>query len=197
MVATVLNVGELWLYYQQLQRIVPVAEGQRCMAVLVWSDAPARITEVLLWLPDGDDDVAADARHTLDTLDLGPVVEAHAGGPRLVVASARSPNEAMVDVFGEIVLDYECRLLAGANRVSGQCGSPGCSNTCREDWTNIQFSSRRARGTTRSRAHSVVPQLVHSRVRFSATMRRAMMCGRTCGLNAAKAALSHHGRYFS
>ena len=38
-----LDVGELWLYDQQLQRIVPVAEGQRCMAVLVGSKQLARI----------------------------------------------------------------------------------------------------------------------------------------------------------
>ena len=52
-VATVLDVGELWLYDRQLRRVVPVAEGQKCMAVLVGSkhlariqgdDAPGRIT---------------------------------------------------------------------------------------------------------------------------------------------------------
>ena len=92
-VATVLDVGALWLYDQQ--RVVPVAKGQRSMAVLVGSkqlvrikgyDAPGRVTEVLLSLPEGDDNVAADARHTLDTLDLGPLVEAQSGGHRLVVA---------------------------------------------------------------------------------------------------------------
>ena len=98
-VATVLDLGELWLYDQQLQRILPVAEGQRCMAVLVGSkqlarihgdDVPGRVTEVMLSLPDGDDKVAADARHTLymHTLDLGPVVEAQSWGQRLVIASA-------------------------------------------------------------------------------------------------------------
>ena len=48
------------------------------MAVLVGSKqlALGRVTEVLLSLPEGDDNVAADARHTLDALDLGPVVEA-------------------------------------------------------------------------------------------------------------------------
>ena len=29
-VATVLDVGEVWLYDQQLRRVVPVAKGQRC-----------------------------------------------------------------------------------------------------------------------------------------------------------------------
>ena len=48
----------------------------------------------------------------------------------------------------------------------------------------------------RSRAYSAVPPLVHWRMRFSATMRPAMTYGRTCGLNAAKAAVSYHGQYF-
>ena len=96
-VATVLDVGELWLYDRQLRRVVPVAEGQKCMAVLVGSehltriqgdDAPGRITEVLLSLLDGDDNASASARHTLDTLDLEPAVEAQSGGQRLVIASA-------------------------------------------------------------------------------------------------------------
>ena len=88
-VATVLDVGALWLYDRQLQRIIPVAEGQKSMAVLVGpkqlariqgDDALGRITEVLLSLPEGEDNVAADARHTLDALDLEPVVEARSGG---------------------------------------------------------------------------------------------------------------------
>ena len=54
-VATVLGLGVLWLYDRQLQRIIPVAQGQRSMAVLVGSkqlariqgdDAQGRITEV-------------------------------------------------------------------------------------------------------------------------------------------------------
>ena len=120
--ATVLDVGELWLYDQRLKRIVPIAERQRCMAVVVGSKQLTRIqvddvlpcvTEVLLSLQDGNDNVAADARQTLDTLDLGPVVEAPPGGQRLMVASARSPGQARVDVIGEIVHDYWKRLLAG------------------------------------------------------------------------------------
>ena len=78
-VATVLDVGVLWLYDRQLQRIIPVAEEQRSMAVLVGSKqlariqgdaAPGRITEVLLSLPEGDNNVATDTRHTLDALGL-------------------------------------------------------------------------------------------------------------------------------
>ena len=79
-VASVLGMGKLWLYDRQLRRVVPVAEGQRCMAVLVGSkhlariqgdDAPGRVTAVLLSLPDGDDNASADARHTLDPSQAG------------------------------------------------------------------------------------------------------------------------------
>ena len=121
-VATVLAVGALWLYDQQLQRVVPVAEGQRSMAVLVGSkqlariqgdDAPGRVTEVLLSLPKGDDNLAVDARRTYDTLDLGPGVEAQSGGQQLVVASARSPGQARVDLIREIVQNYGWSLVAG------------------------------------------------------------------------------------
>ena len=87
--ANVLAGGVLWLYDQQPQRISPVAEGQRSMVVLVGSkqlarmqgdDAKGRIAEVLLYLPEGDDNVAAHARHTLDALGLEPLVEAWSGG---------------------------------------------------------------------------------------------------------------------
>ena len=82
------------------------------MAVLVGSkqllpiqedDAPCRITEVLLSLPDSDDSMAADARQTLVTLDLGPVVEAQSPRQRLVITSAQSPSQGSVDVIVEIV----------------------------------------------------------------------------------------------
>ena len=65
-VATVLDVGELWLYDRQLRRVVPVAEGQRCMAVPVGSKHLARtqgdavpgcILEVSLSLLDGHDNL--------------------------------------------------------------------------------------------------------------------------------------------
>ena len=82
----------------------------------------------------------------------------------------------------------------GANKVSRQRAGPGCSNTFQGDWTKSKFSSQRTRGTKRRRAYSVQPLLVHWWVRFSATMRPAIMHGRTCGLNAPKAAVSHHRR---
>ena len=65
---------------------VPV--GSKRLAWIQGDDALGRVTEVLLSLPQGDDNVAAHARHTLDALDLGPVVEAQSGGQPFVVASA-------------------------------------------------------------------------------------------------------------
>ena len=62
-------------------------------------------------LPEGDDNVAADARHTLDTLGLAAVVEARTGGQRLVLASARGPGLDVDDVIAEIVRDYGWELL--------------------------------------------------------------------------------------
>ena len=102
-----------------------MAKGQRCMVVLVGykqlagirgDGTPARITEVLLSLPDGDDSVAADARHTLDTLDLGPVMEAPFRGQRLVITLPQSPSQAGVDVIVEIPHDNGWRLLGGGKR---------------------------------------------------------------------------------
>ena len=80
----------------------PTVTGRRSMAVLVGSkqlarvqgdDAQGHVTEAMFSLPEGDDHVAADARHTLGTLGLEAVVEARAGGQRLVLASARGPGE--------------------------------------------------------------------------------------------------------
>ena len=114
-VAVVLDVGTLWLYDRQLRRAIPAVTEQRSMAVLVGSkqlarvqgdDAQGHVTEAMLSLPEGDDHVAADARHTLDTLGLAAVIEARTGGQRLVLASARSPGQDGVDVIGEVLRDY-------------------------------------------------------------------------------------------
>ena len=84
-VATMLDVGALLMHDRHLWRIIPVAEGQRSMAVMVGSkqlariqgdDGPGRITEVLQSLPEGEDNVAAIARHMMDALRLETVVEA-------------------------------------------------------------------------------------------------------------------------
>ena len=53
-------------------------------------------------LPDGDDNASADTRHTLDPLNLEPVVEAQSGGHRLVIASAQCSGQAGVDVIMEM-----------------------------------------------------------------------------------------------
>ena len=100
-VATMLDVGAMWPYDRQLRRVIPATTGQRSMAVLVGSkqlarikgdDAEGHVTEVLLSLPEGDDNVAADARHMLDALGLGAVVKARSGEQRMVIASARAPG---------------------------------------------------------------------------------------------------------
>ena len=124
-VAVVLDVGTLWLYDRHLRRAILAVPERRSMAVLVGSKQMARVqgdnaqghvTEAMFSLPEGDDHVAADARHTLDTLGLAAVVEARAGGQRLVLASARGPRPDGVDVIAEIVRDYGWELLAHGTR---------------------------------------------------------------------------------
>ena len=114
-VAVVLDVGALWLYDRQLRRITPAVSERRSMAVLVGSkqlariqgdDAQGHVTEAMFSLPEGDDNVAADARHTLDTLGLAAVVEARSGGQRLALAPAKGPRLDRVDVIGELVQHY-------------------------------------------------------------------------------------------
>ena len=79
-VAVVLDVGTLWLYDRQLRRAIPAVTEQRSMAVLVGSkqlarvqgdDAQGHVTEAMFSLPEGDNHVAADARHTLFFLGHG------------------------------------------------------------------------------------------------------------------------------
>ena len=124
-VAVVLDVGTLWLYDRQLRRAIPAVTEQRSMAVLVGSkqlarvqgdDAQGEVTEAMFSLPEGDDHVATDARHTLDTLGLAAVVEARARGRRLVLASARGPGLDGVDVIGETVRDYGWELRTHGTR---------------------------------------------------------------------------------
>ena len=120
-VADVLDVNTLWLYDRQLRRAIPAVTERRSMAVLVGSkqlvrvqgdDAQGDITEAMFSLPEGDDHLAADARHTLDTLGLAAVIEAGAGGQRFVLASARSLGQDRVDVIGEVLRDSGWELLA-------------------------------------------------------------------------------------
>ena len=119
-VATVLDVAALWLYDRQRQRVIPAVTERRSMAVLVGSKQLARIqgadaqghgTEALFSLPEGDDNVPANARDTLDALGLAAVVEARSGGQRLVLASTRGLGLTGVDVIGKIAQDYGWKLL--------------------------------------------------------------------------------------
>ena len=119
-VAIVLDVRKLWLYDWQLQRVIPAVAERRSMAVLLGSkqlarvqgdDAQGHVTEALFCLPEGDDNVVADARHTLDTLGLAAVVEARTGGRRLVLASTRGPGLDGVDVIEEIARGCGWELL--------------------------------------------------------------------------------------
>ena len=84
-VAVVLDVGTLWLYDRQLRRAIPAVTERRSMAVLVASkqlawvqgdNAQGHVTKTMFSLPEGDNHVAANARHTLDTLGLAAVIEA-------------------------------------------------------------------------------------------------------------------------
>ena len=93
-----------------------VLVGSKQLARVQGDDAQCHVTEAMFSLPEGDDHVAADARHTLDALGLAAVVEARAGGQRLVLASARGPGLDGVDVIGEIVRDYGWELLTHGTR---------------------------------------------------------------------------------
>ena len=93
-VPTVLDVGALWMYDRQLRRVILAGMEGRSMAVvggfkqlarIQGDDAQGRVTEALFCLPEGDDNLAADARHTLDASGLaqpqGGAVAPAAGEP--------------------------------------------------------------------------------------------------------------------
>ena len=129
-VAVVLDVGTLWLYDRQLRRAIQAVTEQRSMAVLVGpkqlprvqgDDAQGHVTEAMFSLTEGDEHVAADARHTLDTLGLAAVIEARAGGQRLVLASARGPGQDGVDLIQEGLRDYGWELLAHGTHRPKSC----------------------------------------------------------------------------
>ena len=124
-VAVVLDVGTLWLSDWQLRRAIPAVTGRQSMAVLVGSkqlarvqgdDAQGHVTEAMFSLPEGDKHVAADPQHTLDTLGLEAVIEARAGGQRLVLASGRGPGRDGVDVIAEVLRDYGSEPLTHGTR---------------------------------------------------------------------------------
>ena len=93
-----------------------VLVGSKQLARVQGDDAQGHVTEAMFSVPEGDDHVAADARHTLDTLGLAAVVGARGGGQSLVLASARGPGLDRVDVIGEIVRDYGWDLLTHGTR---------------------------------------------------------------------------------
>ena len=114
-VARVLGIGELWLHHRRLRRIIPLAEGQRCMAVLIGpkqlalvegNNAHGRVALVLRSLLYGDDNVPAEARLRLDPLHVEPVVEAPSSGQRVVLAPVACPAQAGVDVSVDVMHDY-------------------------------------------------------------------------------------------
>ena len=55
-----------------------VLVGSKKVARIQGDDAHGHSTKALLSLSEGDDNVAADARHTIDALSLKAVVEARA-----------------------------------------------------------------------------------------------------------------------
>ena len=124
-VAVVLNLGTLCLHYQQSRRVIPAVAERRSMAVLVGSkqlariqgdDTQSHVTEAMFSLPEGDDNVAADARHTLDILSLAAIVEAQTGGQCLVLASTWGPGLGGPDVIRESVRDCGWELLTHCTR---------------------------------------------------------------------------------
>ena len=86
--------------------------GSKQLARVPGDDAQGHVTQAMFSLPEGDDHVVADARHTLDTLGLAAVIEARAGAQRLVLASTRGPGQDGVDVIWEVLRDYSWELLA-------------------------------------------------------------------------------------
>ena len=76
-----------------------VLVGSKQLARVQGDDTQGHVMGAMFSLPEGDDQVAADARHTLDTLGLAAVIESRAGGQSLVLASARGPGQDRVDVI--------------------------------------------------------------------------------------------------
>ena len=52
-----------------------VLVGSKHLARMPEGDTPTCVTAVVLWLPDEEDNASSHTRHTLDTLDLEPVVD--------------------------------------------------------------------------------------------------------------------------
>ena len=131
-------------------------------------------------LPEGDNHVAADALHTLDTLGLAAVIEARAGGQRLVLASARGPGQDGVDVIGEVLRDYGWELLAHGTHSPKVARWPRLLESLLVMPDGRPILRPVSTGRKRGAAPSVVPRHTHWRLLCSYSRTRAAMYGRTC-----------------
>ena len=201
-VAVVFDVGTLWLYDRQLRRVIPAVTEWRSMAVLVGSkqlarvqgdDAQGHVTEAMFFVPEADDNLVADARHTLDTLGLASVVEARTGGQRLVLASATGPGLDGVDVTGEIVRDYGWEFLTHGTHSRKVARWPRLLESLPVMF-NGQPILRPVSAWDEARRSLLSCATVRAlRVLFSVSMKRAVMCGRNCGRSAVMIAASGRG----
>ena len=204
-VAVVLDVGTLWLYDRQLRRAIPAVTGRRSMAVLVGSkqlarvqgdDAQGHVTEAMFSLPEGDEHVAADARHTLDTLGLEAVVEARAGGQRSVLASAGGPGRDGVDVIGEVLRDYGWELLTHGTRSPKVARWPRLLESLPMLSDGQPILRPVSTWEDEGAACSVVPQHARWRVLCSVSRKHAAMYGMTCGRSVVMVAAFRHDLCF-
>ena len=164
------------------------------LARIQGDDAQGHVTKVLLSLLEGHENVAAGARHTLDALGLGAVVEARSGEQRMSIASAKGPRVAAVEVIGEIVQDYGWEDLTNSAQSLRWCHGLGSWRASRQRRADGQFSTWCPHGTRRGGACFIVPLRARWQARYFDARRRAVMCGGTCGHSAAEAATFHHGR---
>ena len=91
----------------------------------------------------------------------------------MVIASARSPAPAGVDVIGEIAQDYGWKLLASGKQGLWLVRWPRLLERLSGKLDGQPFLSRCPRGTKRGEACSIVPMHVHWQVHFSTTRRLA------------------------
>ena len=173
-----------------------VLVGSKQLARVQGDDAQGHVTKAMFSLPEGDDDVAADARHTLDTLGLAAVIEAWAGGQRLVLASARGPGQDGVDVIWEVLRDYGWELLAHGTHSPkvARWPQPIAGLPVMPDGRPILH--RCPRGRKRGAAYSVLAQHARWRVLCSDSRTHAAMYGRTCGRSVVIVAAIRRGLCF-
>ena len=171
-----------------------VLVGCKQLARIQRDEAPGCITEVSLSVPQGDDNVAAEAGHTSDALGPEPVMETRSGGQRMVIASSRLSGSAGMDVIGEVVHDYGWKLLTSGKQslrvvrwprllehLSGTLdGRPFLDPV--STWDQARRSLLRS-ATARAQASAL---LHHQEASVS--------CGRRCGRSAVKAAVSLRGQ---